>query len=185
MRTPPGSYICRMDGDPAQEYPASQAQGLLDSDEFDVWRVFVASSRLLIAELDRHLRRDVGIPHSWFMLLIVLSERPGSTARQTDLASITDFSLSRLSHAITRMQEQGWVYRQSDPDDRRAADVVLTADGAAAVQRIRREHDAALRELFFAKMTRQDAEQLRRVCRNLLPGLRGAPISLTTAQAVD
>ena len=146
--------------------------------EFDTWRVFVASSRLLVGELDRHLRREAEIPHSWFILLVVLSERPDRTARQSDLASITDFSLSRLSYAIDRMSERGWVARRIDPADRRAADVSLTADGSAALAEITAGHDAALRTLFFDRLPQEDLGALRRACRALLPGLDGAPTSL-------
>jgi DNA-binding MarR family transcriptional regulator len=161
------------------ERPAGgSADELLSPSEFDVWRVFVASSRLLVAELDRRLRHEAGIPHSWFILLVVLAERPDRTARQSDLASITDFSLSRLSHAINRMQDKGWMYRRTDPDDRRAADVVLTPLGAAAVLDIRRGHDAELRRLFFERLVDRDIEALRRACRALLPGLRGASQTL-------
>ncbi len=132
----------------------------------------------MIAELDRQLRRDVGIPHSWFMVLIVLDERPQRTARQSDLASITDFSLSRLSHAVSRLESRGWVYRREDPDDRRAADVVLTDEGTEALQQLRLRHDAVVRHLFLSKLTDRDVAMLRRVCRALLPGLTGAPTSL-------
>lgn len=150
----------------------------LSETEFDAWRVFVASSRLLVAELDRHLRASVGIPHSWYVLLIVLSERPDHTARQSDLANITDFSFSRLSNAISRMEDKGWVYRRVDPRDRRAADVVLTAYGAEALAAISVDHDAILRRLFFARLSTADLEALRRACRALLPGLTGAATTL-------
>jgi DNA-binding MarR family transcriptional regulator len=146
--------------------------------EFDSWRVFVASSRLLVGELDRKLRREADIPHSWFILLVVLSERPERTARQSDLASVTDFSLSRLSHAINRMGDRGWVVRRTDPNDRRAADVTLTDAGLAALIDITRGHDVALRELFFDRLSAAEVEALRGACRALLPGLDGASETL-------
>lgn len=154
------------------------ADAALTADEFDAWRVFVASSRLLVAELDRYLRGEVGIPHSWYILLIVLSERPDHTARQSDLANVTDFSLSRLSHAISRMQDKGWLYRRTDPDDRRAADVILTSFGSKALADISRGHDAVLRKLFLARLTPEDVANLRHACRALLPGLTGAAQTL-------
>lgn len=150
----------------------------LTETEFDAWRVFVASSRLLVAELDRHLRSTVGIPHSWYILLVVLSERPDHTARQSDLAGVTDFSLSRLSNAITKMEDKGWVYRRVDRHDRRAADVVLTAHGADALAALRADHDVMLRRLFFARLSAGDIEALRLTCRALLPGLAGAATTL-------
>ncbi len=170
-----GSTEGRRSADPATTDLAGE---LLSPSEFDVWRVFVASSRLLVGDLDRRLQHEVGIPHSWFILLVVLSERPGRTARQTDLASITDFSLSRLSHAVNRLEDKGWVRRKVDQDDRRAANVVLTDLGAAVMLDIRRWHDAALRQIFFAPLVDCGIEGLRTACRTLLQRHSGAPRSL-------
>ena len=57
-----------------------------------------------------------------------------------DVARAADSSLSRLSHAITRLEDAGLVERRACDEDRRASWAVLTPAGAEAVSERSREH---------------------------------------------
>ncbi len=144
--------------------------------EQEAWRAFLISSQLLVAALDRQLQRDAGIPHAWFALLVVLAEHPNRTARQSELAGIAEFSLSRLSYAITRLADRGWVTRTPDPDDRRATLVTLTDAGVDALATIAPAHVALVRELLFARLSGRQVSALHEACRAILAGLPDAPM---------
>lgn len=147
----------------------------LDPVEMDAWLSFLITSRLLLVELDRQLQRDAGIPHAWYAMLAVLSEQPSRTCRQSDLATVADFSLSRLSYAVSRLTDRGWVRREVHPSDRRAANVVLTDTGAAALAAAAPGHAAAVRHLFLDPLTAEQVRNLRDACRAILPGLTTNP----------
>ena len=66
------------------------------------------------------MQRDAGIPHFYYALLVHLSEAPGRRLRMTDLAEQVKITRSRLSHAVARLEEQGWVSRADCDTDKRS-----------------------------------------------------------------
>jgi DNA-binding MarR family transcriptional regulator len=150
----------------------------LTDDELNTWLSFITASQRVYDALDQQLQRDAGIPHSWYAMLALLSSQPGRTARQSAIAAMSDFSLSRLSHAVTRMQERGWVTRETDPVDRRASFVTLTDVGQAALTAAAPGHAAEVRRLFLDKITDEQATALRAASRSILKGLGTMPQGL-------
>ena len=105
----------------------------LDEDEQRVWRAFLSATRLLFDRLDRELQRDAGIPHAYYEILVRLSEAPDRTMRMSELAERSMSSRSRVSHAVARLSEAGWVCRRDCPSDRRGQLAVLTDAGMAVL----------------------------------------------------
>src|SRR3954451_20975963 len=98
----------------------------LDSQEQHAWRSYQAATRLLTSQLDRELQRDSQIPATYYEILVQLSEAPDRSLRMSELADASESSRSRLSHAVARLEKNGWVRRESCPTDRRGAFAVLT-----------------------------------------------------------
>ena len=92
------------------------------------------------------------MPHAYYQVLAMLSEAPDRTLRMSQLAELTTSSASRLSHAVARLEEKGWVRRDKHPTDRRGALAVLTDDGWEAVQAAAPGHVAAVREVLFDRL---------------------------------
>src|SRR5690606_25438710 len=72
------------DSPPAQGYsphrPPDVAQvRWLDEEEQRTWREFVWGTRLLFEALDRQMQRDSGMPHTYYLILAMLSEAPQRT----------------------------------------------------------------------------------------------------------
>lgn len=144
----------------------------LSDDEQATWRAYLAATTLLSAELQRSLLRDAGMPHTYYEILVRLSEAPGRTLRMSDLASAADASRSRLSHAVARLESQGWVRRENCETDRRGSFAVLTDDGFAALAAAAPGHVETVRELLFDRLTPQQVGQLREICEAVIGGLR-------------
>lgn len=147
----------------------------LNPEELDAWLSYVAASTLLEAALDRQLQRASGMPHAYYQILAMLSEVPGRTLRMSDLASITQSSQSRLSHAVARLERNGWVCRTPCPDDRRSTLARLTDEGFRALAAAAPGHVATVREHLFDRLSREQVGQLREICRVVLSGLAAAP----------
>jgi DNA-binding MarR family transcriptional regulator len=133
----------------------------LDDEEQAAWRAFLAFQARLERDLDRQLQRDAGMPHAYYMVLAMLSEAPGRSLRMSRLAEATASSPSRLSHAVARLEERGWVRRERSESDRRGALAVLTDDGYAAVQAAAPGHVAAVRRVLFDRLDRTQVGALR------------------------
>ncbi|MEU0218007.1 MarR family transcriptional regulator, partial [Streptomyces sp. NPDC006265] len=91
----------------------------LTDEEQRVWRSFMEGVTLLDDHLDRQLQRDAGMPHVYYGLLVKLAEAPRRRLRMTELAMLAKITRSRLSHAIARLEKNGWVHREDCPDDKR------------------------------------------------------------------
>jgi len=143
----------------------------LQDEEQQTWRAFLMAMRLLFDELDRELQRDAGIPHAYYEILVRLSEAPGRTLRMSDLAERSGSSRSRLSHAVARLEEAGWVRRAACPTDRRGFLAVLTDEGFAALAAAAPGHVEGVRRHLFDQLTRQQVGQLREISQTVLAHL--------------
>jgi len=135
----------------------------LSEEEQRTWRAFLAAVRLLTAELDRELQRDADMPHTYYEILVALSEAPGRTLRMSGLAEQSQSSRSRLSHAVSRLEEEGWVERRNCPTDRRGALAVLTDKGFAILEAAAPGHVEAVRRNLFDQLTPAQVAELGRI----------------------
>ena len=130
----------------------------LDDDEQRVWRAYLAVSRKLFAAIDRQMQDESGIPQTYYIIMAMLSEAPGRSLRMSELADIVSSSPSRLSHAVDRLEERGWVRREDCPTDKRGQLAVLTDEGFAALAAAAPGHVEAVRGALFDAL---DPEQIR------------------------
>ncbi len=150
----------------------------LDAEEQRTWRAFLDANKLLFDRLDHELSRDSAMPHGYYEILVRLSEQPGRALRMSQLAQTSQSTRSRLSHAVARLEERGWVRRESHPEDRRGAVAVLTGEGFAALAAAAPGHVEAVRRHLFDRLTPAQVEQLRAISEAIRdPLLEVAPSS--------
>jgi DNA-binding MarR family transcriptional regulator len=92
--------------------------------------------------------------------------------RLSELADALGYSLSRLSHAIARMEEAGWLRRRPCSADRRTTWAVLTDAGLGALAAAAPGHVQAVRENLFDDLTPEQVDQLRVIFEKTLVKLR-------------
>jgi DNA-binding MarR family transcriptional regulator len=139
--------------------------------ERHAWLSYLVMTQLLDGALDRQLQRDADIPHAYYLLLAMLSEAPGRALRMSELAGITNSSQSRVSHAVARLEEAGWIRRERATDDKRGNVAVLTDYGYAMVVRTAPGHVAAVRDNLFDLLTDEQVQQLSEICAAVLDKL--------------
>jgi DNA-binding MarR family transcriptional regulator len=137
----------------------------LSDDEQCTWRAFLEASQRLFEHLDRELQHEAGIPLTYYTILAMLSEAPARTLRMSELATLTWSSRSRLSHAVDRLEEKGWVTRLSCPSDKRGAFAVLTDRGHAILEAAAPSHVESVRRHLFDQLTPDQMAQLGAVSR--------------------
>lgn len=153
----------------------------LDDDEQRTWRAYLHATASLHAQLDRELQRDAGLPHGYYEVLVHLSESPGRTVRMSELAERTRSSRSRLSHAVARLEEQGWVRREACEGDKRGQMCVLTDEGFAVLERAAPGHVEGVRTHLFDQLTREQVTSLRTISEALVAHLDGLCASAAPA----
>ncbi|MET8676989.1 MarR family transcriptional regulator [Streptomyces sp. NPDC004647] len=151
----------------------------LTDDEQRTWQAYLQATALLEDHLDRQLQRDAGMPHIYYGLLVVLARAPRRRMRMTELAQNAKITRSRLSHAVARLEKNGWVRREDCPSDKRGQLTVLTDEGRAVLEKSAPGHVAAVRGAIFDRLTPEQVEELGRICRIMAEGLqpeRGADL---------
>ncbi|HEX3787990.1 MAG TPA: MarR family transcriptional regulator [Pseudonocardiaceae bacterium] len=143
----------------------------LDEQEQLTWRAFLATTQLLDEALDRQLQHDSGMPHAYYRILVSLSDAADRTMRMSDLAAASQWSQSRLSHAVNRLEEAGWVSRRKCDQDKRVTYAILTGQGFSALAAAAPGHVEAVRRYLFDQLSRDQVGQLLAICEAVLPKL--------------
>mgnify|MGYP002779488471 CR=1 FL=1 len=153
---------CEPDGVPAD------GPRWLDAEEQKAWRAWLYSSQLLTDRLNSELLRDTGISHPYYEILVQLSETPGRMLRMSELADRCLSSRSRLSHAVSRLEERGWVRRQVCEEDARGQLAILTEEGFAALETAAPIHVESVRRHLFDQLSDEQVATLRDIGETLL-----------------
>lgn len=135
----------------------------LNDDEQRAWRAYLFGYRALFDALDRQLHAENGIPHAYYEILAPLSEVEGRQMRMSDLAALTFSSRSRLSHAIARLEEKGWVSRADCETDRRGQLAVLTDAGYDVVVKAAPGHVASVRKFLIDRLTPEQLKVMEQI----------------------
>lgn len=135
----------------------------LTAEQQEAWRAFLAACQTLFGAIDGQLLHDSQIPHGYYEILARLSEAPGRALRMTQLAEASTSSKSRLSHAVARLEERGWVRRSDCPTDRRGQIARLTDEGYAALSAAAPGHVEQVRRSLIDQLTPEQIGQLREI----------------------
>jgi DNA-binding MarR family transcriptional regulator len=153
---------------------ADDATRWLTADEQQAWRAFLVATHTLFSAVEGQLQRESGIPHGYYEILVRLSESPGRELRMSQLAEASTSSKSRLSHAVARLEERGWVQRLDCPTDRRGQVARLTDAGFAALEAAAPSHVEQVRRVLFDRLSGEQVVQLAAICNVIMSGCEAA-----------
>jgi DNA-binding MarR family transcriptional regulator len=145
----------------------------LDDSELKIWHAYTHATVGLEDCLDRQLRSDSGMSLAYYTILVSLAAAPERAMRMNELADLSHSSRSRLSHAVTRLEQLGWVARRTCELDRRGAVAYLTDVGVAALDAAAPGHVAAVRRYLFDVLSPQQLDALQDIAQTIYDGLRG------------
>jgi DNA-binding MarR family transcriptional regulator len=132
----------------------------LDAREQKAWRAYLVASSRLQEVLDRELQAQSGMPHTYYMILAMLSEAPEHGIKMTELAQVLKSSVSRLSHAVRKLEEAGWIRRDADPADGRVTYACLTPEGLRVLKEAAPGHVTTVVDNVFDRLSDDQVEQL-------------------------
>ncbi|WP_189478924.1 MarR family transcriptional regulator [Mesorhizobium sp. M1E.F.Ca.ET.063.01.1.1] len=109
------------------------------------------------------MKRDVGIPRTYYEVLFVLGASPTDRMRMTAVAQGTRSAPSRVTHAIGKLEKLGLLTRHSNPKDKREFLVELTGKGASVLQAAAKCHAASVRAYLLDALSERQQDELRRI----------------------
>jgi DNA-binding MarR family transcriptional regulator len=143
----------------------------LSADEQRAWRGYLEATLLLFDELERQMQKDSGMPHAYYEILVRLSESDAREMRMSELAVRTRSSRSRLSHAVARLEERGWVERRDCPTDRRGQVAHLTEKGFGVLAAAAPSHVEAVRKHVIDQLSPAQITSLAEIGETIIAGL--------------
>lgn len=146
--------------------PQTPAAGVrwLSGDQELAWRSLASMIHQLRWALECQLERDADLSFIEYHALARLSEASDHRLRMSELAAVTNASLSRLSHLIKRLESWGFVRREPDPTDGRFTVAILTDAGYAKLVASAPAHVVCVRQLVIDEFNPAELAQLRALC---------------------
>jgi DNA-binding MarR family transcriptional regulator len=145
---------------------------VLTDDERDAWLVLASVLDRLPAVLDSQLRRAADLTHFDYRVLATLATT-GHGLAMTTLAERTDATLTRLSHAVRRLEDRDLVRRSPCREDGRVTLARLTTAGRQVVDQVEPGHLDHVRYHVLDPLTPAQVHELRGIGEALLARLGG------------
>ena len=133
----------------------------LNEEDDHTWRSMLRMHAQLTAALAQALKVDSAMSISDYEVLAILSEASDGAVRARELRNELQWEKSRLAHHIRRMEQRGYVRRDTCTDDLRAPLISLTEAGFTAIRSAAPAHVTRVRELFFSALTPAQARAMR------------------------
>ena len=146
----------------------SERDQWLSAEELHQWKALMALVTILPGRLDAQLKRDAGMNLFEYHVLVALSEAPHHLLVMSDLAAHSKGSLSRLSHAVSRLESAGWVRRQSCGGAGRRTQAHLTPAGMKHLERIAPGHVKEARRLVVDVLSARELADLGAAARRIV-----------------
>lgn len=141
----------------------TRAQELTDIFEMvefpDAYKVSYLANALVVPTYE-DVRRDFGLVRAEYHLLLGLAHFPELTAQ--DISRMTRRPRNSISRAVHRMQEQGFIKRVVDPENRRQAKLTITAEGREMHRKISK-YLVERERLIFDVLSPRELKNLREV----------------------
>lgn len=126
----------------------------------ETWATLHRAHARVMAELGRRMERERDVSVLEHGSLYELNSAPWRHLRMAELAERLGLSPSAATRLVDRLEERGWVRRDSPRENRRTIDVLITADGRRAYARNNRPFTAAVQEAMTARMSEDEMTQL-------------------------
>lgn len=129
-----------------------------DHQSLRLWLRMMSCTNQVHAEIRKRLRTQFGMSIARFDYLAQLHRYPEGLTMSTLSAHlmVTSGNVTGLTHEL---EKDGWVVRETDPNDRRSARVQLTPTGLATFERIATVHEAWVVSM-FSGLRAADRQQL-------------------------
>lgn len=138
----------------------------LTANEELAWREFRRMMVSVTARTGRDLA-EVGLSMADYEVLSTLSEHPGYRWELKYLAAKMEWSRSRLSRQVSRMQDRGLIERETDDADGRSCILHLTEVGMSTLTGAAPHHLQSVRARFIDHLTPAELATLEQISRRI------------------
>lgn len=124
------------------------------------WRAFHKIGTSLLPHLSRQITNHSGITAAEYVVLVALSELPTPSINLNRLAQSLGWEISRMSHQVSRMEENGFVKKIRNAEDSRCFDVSITTRGRKLAESAIPLQSKEINHCFSDILTKEQMETL-------------------------
>lgn len=132
---------------------------MITEEEMQIWHMWKSSYTNIFGRVVKDMFEQTGLSEGDFGILDRLDLYGKGKLRQQELADSMDWSKSRLSHHLTRMEKRGLVLREP-LETERGVQIITTSAGKSALNKARPVVSAAIREHFLKLLTEHDIDSI-------------------------
>ena len=135
----------------------------LTSEPAAAWEALIRTVGALLKTFDYELEKSVGLPLTWYDVLVQLINAPEGRLRMQALADRVVLSRSGLTRLLDRMEQAGLVRREHSAEDRRGYYAVPTEEGRRLFAQAQPIHRRDVQEHFARHLSNADVQALTRI----------------------
>jgi DNA-binding MarR family transcriptional regulator len=144
-----------------------------DDEVITTWGLVMEASAGVNARLEREMQQELGIPLTFFEVLLRLGRSEGDGVSLNALAAQVSFSSGGFSRLVDRMEARGLVERRPCPTNRRSTLVAVTTSGRAVLDDAVRVHADGLRRHLLDALEPRSVAELATTMRTVRDALEG------------
>jgi DNA-binding MarR family transcriptional regulator len=138
------------------------------------WSALLRVHAAVVPKLARALQ-EVGLPISWYDVLLVLNAAPSRRLRMSELGDQAVLSREQVSRVVTELERAGLVERQPNPDDKRSSFATITKAGRERLRAAAPTYLAAIERHYTSHLTERDVSAVARALGKVLEAEEGRP----------
>ena len=136
-------------------------------DRVAAWAALLRVHAAVVPKLARALK-EVGMPISWYDVLLVLNAAPDRRLRMIELGNQAVLSREQVSRVVTELERAGLVERQPNPDDKRSSFATITSKGRERLRATAPTYLAAVEEHYARHLNDREIVTLTRALGKVL-----------------
>ena len=137
-------------------------EGSLEQGRGEAWRALITAHAAAIERIERELSEAGLPPLGWYDVLLELSAAPECRLRMHELARAVVLSRSGLTRLVDRLEKEGLLRREPDPEDGRGSFAVMTDEGSRMRKKMWPIYAEGIAKHFGAHISDEEAEVLTR-----------------------
>ncbi|MEK8128858.1 MarR family transcriptional regulator [Paenibacillus filicis] len=138
----------------------------LNEEEMQLWYVWKCTYKNIFGRVVKEMSETGLSEEGDFGILMRLVDLGNGELRQQELVESMEWTKSRLSHHLTRMEQRGLVLRKP-LDTGNGVQVIITSAGKSAVDASRPIYANAVRKHFLDQLTEQDMELITKLAQRI------------------
>jgi DNA-binding MarR family transcriptional regulator len=143
------------------------------------------SHRILLEEVERQLREQVGLSFPLYEVVAILATTPEQRLRMVDITRRMCVSKGNVTQLIDKLERQELVTREPSPTDRRLVYALLTERGRKAAEQGTEIFNRAAHERFARFVTEDEIERIAAGLTKVIAALEpDSIVSATSAERV-